>query len=92
VIVTDGVNRESGRVERIETITDRAPAEFQSNLSGVDRNQVARIVFDEPTPFPLMAKIKVTGPYGLSSVIDGARWAMASWRAEATAAPVQTAR
>jgi hypothetical protein len=25
VIVTDGVNRESGRVERIKTITDRAP-------------------------------------------------------------------
>lgn len=91
VIVTDGVNRESGRVERIETITDRAPAEFQSNLSGVDRNQVARIIFDEPTQFPLMAKIKVTGPYGLSSVLDGARWAMTSLRSEATAAPVQSA-
>ncbi|WP_374546508.1 HlyD family secretion protein [Rhodoblastus sp.] len=91
VIVTDGVNRESGRVERIETITDRTPAEFQSNLSGVDRNQVARIVFDEPTQFPLMAKIKVTGPYGLSNLIDGARWAMVSWRSEATTAPRQLA-
>ena len=53
---------------------------------GVDRNQVARIVFDEPTRFPLMSKIRVTGRYGLSSLLDGARWALA-WRGEAQAAP-----
>ena len=71
VIVTDGVNRESGRVDRIEAITDRAPPEFQSGFHGVDRNQVARIAFDKPTQFPLMAKIRITGPYGLSNIVDG---------------------
>jgi multidrug resistance efflux pump len=86
VIVTDGVNRESGRVERIETITDRAPPEFQSNFRGVDRNQVARIVFDESTQFPLMSKIRVTGPYGLASLLDGARGVLA-WLGEGATAP-----
>lgn len=75
VIVTDGVNRETARVERVETITDRTPPEFQSSLRGVDRDQVVRIVFDKPTQFPLLAKIRVTGPYGLSSLFDGARGA-----------------
>lgn len=91
VIVTDGVNREIGRVERIETITDRAPPEFQSNLNGVDRNQVARIAFDAPTRFPLMSKIRVTGRYGLSSLLDGARWAL-DWRGEAQAATAPAPR
>ena len=88
VIVTDGVNRESGRVERIETITDRTPPEFQSNPNGADRNQVARIVFDKPTRFPLLSKIRITGPYGLSSFLDSARgaWAWAV-RSEVEAAP-----
>jgi multidrug resistance efflux pump len=76
VIVTDGVHRESGRVERIEAITDRAPPEFQSGFHGVDRNQVARIAFDKPTQFPLMAKIRVTGRYGLSNVLDGVQFAL----------------
>jgi multidrug resistance efflux pump len=73
VIVTDGVNREHGKVERIEAITDRTPQEFQSNLHGVDREQVARIAFDGPTKFPLLSKIKVTGPYGVSSLFDAVR-------------------
>jgi pyruvate/2-oxoglutarate dehydrogenase complex dihydrolipoamide acyltransferase (E2) component len=86
VIVTDGVNSESGKVERIETITDRAPPEFQSNFRGVDRNQIARIAFDEPTRFPLMAKISVTGPYGLTTMFDSLRSTLSS-RGEAQAAP-----
>jgi multidrug resistance efflux pump len=86
VIVTDGVNRESGKVERIEAITDRAPPEFQSSFRGVDRNQVARIAFDKPTQFPLMAKIRVTGPYGLSNILDGIHFAL-SLGGEAVARP-----
>jgi multidrug resistance efflux pump len=85
VIVTDGVNREIGRVERIDSITDRAPPEFQSSLHGVERNQVAHIVFDESTQFPLQAKIKLTGPYGPASLVDGVRWALAG-RGEARVA------
>jgi multidrug resistance efflux pump len=88
VVVTDGVNREFGRVERIETITDRAPPEFQSSFHGVDRNQVARVAFDEQTQFPLLAKIKVTGRFGPSSLIDGLCWALAG-RGEAMAAPAE---
>jgi len=76
VVVTDGVHHESGRVERIEAITDQAPPEFQSGFHGVDRNQVARIAFDKPTQFPLMTKIHVTGRYGLSNILDGIRFAM----------------
>ena len=86
VTVTDGVNRESGKVERVEAITDRAPPEFQSNFRGVDRNQIARIGFDEPTQFPLMAKIRVTGPYGLPNVLDGIH-SILSLRGDAEAAP-----
>ncbi len=85
VIVTDGVNREIGRVERINSITDRAPPEFQSSLHGVERNQVAHIAFDESTQFPLQAKIELTGPYGPSSLVDGVRWALAG-RGEAKVA------
>lgn len=73
VIVTDGVNREKGRVERIDTITDRAPPEFQSNSQGVDRNQVACIAFDEGSQFPLLSKIKVISPFAPSNVLDEAR-------------------
>ena len=87
VIVTDGVRRESGKVEQIETITDRAPPEFQSGFHGVDRDQVARIVFDKPTGFPLMAKIHVTGLYRLSNIIDGIRFAMSFEARQASVAP-----
>ncbi len=90
VVVTDGVNRESGRVERIETITDRAPPEFQSNFQGVDRDQMARIAFAAPSGFPLMSKIRVTGPYGPSNIVDGVRWALAALSGGA-AAPAQSA-
>jgi multidrug resistance efflux pump len=88
VTVTDGVNSESGHIERIEAITDRAPPEFQSNFHGVDRNQVVRIAFDAPTDFPLMAKIRVTGPYGLSNLVESALGAFVP-RGEAEAAPAK---
>lgn len=88
VTVTDGVNSESGHIERIEAITDRAPPEFQSNFRGVDRNQVVRIAFNAPTDFPLMAKITVTGPYGLSNLIESALGAFVP-RGEAQAAPAK---
>ena len=87
VIVTDGVHHESGRVERIEAITDRAPPEFQSGFHGVDRNQVTRIAFDQPTQFPLMTKIHVTGRYSLSNLIDSVHFALFS-RGESQAATV----
>jgi multidrug resistance efflux pump len=88
VTVTDGVNSESGHIERIEAITDRAPPEFQSNFRGVDRNQVVRIAFDSPTAFPLMAKITVTGPYGLSNLVESALGAFVP-RSEAEPAPAE---
>lgn len=76
VIVTDGANREKGRIQRIDTITDRTPPEFQSNVQGVERNQVVCIAFDEASQFPLLSKIKVVGPYGPSNILDEARRAL----------------
>lgn len=55
---------------------------------GVDRNQVVRIAFDAPTDFPLMAKIRVTGPYGLSNLVESALGAFVP-RGEAEAAPAK---
>ncbi len=82
VLVTDGVNHENGRIERVETITDRTPPEFQSSLHGVDRDQVVRVEFNEPTEFPLLSKIRITGPYSLSNLFDGALNSL-NWRGAA---------
>ncbi len=47
-----------------------------------------RIAFDAPTDFPLMAKIRVTGPYGLSNLVESALGAFVP-RGEAEAAPAK---
>jgi multidrug resistance efflux pump len=63
VVVTEGSNRTHGRIERVETLTDAIPPEFQSIFQTVERQQVVRIVFDQEPHFPLQAKVRITSSY-----------------------------
>lgn len=72
VIVTDGLSRQSGLVERVDAIADRIPAEFQPSLSSVERRQVVRIALDDSDIFPLLATVQVKGAYTPSNLIAGA--------------------
>ena len=69
VVVTDGVNRQVGRIERLEAIADRVPAEFQSGFYGADRQQLVRIAIDDSGMFPVLAKIKVRDPRAPSNLL-----------------------
>jgi multidrug resistance efflux pump len=72
VVVTDGINRRIGSVQRMESVTDALPAEFQSNFRSVERQQVMRITFEDEAPFPILAKVKVMSrfsPYALVSMV-----------------------
>lgn len=75
VMVTDGINRRMGSVERVEPLSDSLPAEFQSNFRSVERQQVMRITFEGEAPFPILAKVKVMSrfsPYALASMARAA--------------------
>jgi multidrug resistance efflux pump len=63
VVVSEGSNRYHGRIERVETLTDAIPPEFQSIFQTVERQQVVRIVFEQEPPFPLQAKVRITSSY-----------------------------
>lgn len=63
VVVTEGSKRYYGRIERVEGVTDAIPPEFQSYFQSVDRQQVVRIVFEQPAPFPIQAKVQITSSY-----------------------------
>ncbi|MGL4728462.1 MAG: HlyD family secretion protein, partial [Bosea sp. (in: a-proteobacteria)] len=72
VVVTDGINRRIGHVQRMESVTDALPAEFQSNFRSQERQQVMRVAFDGEAPFPILAKVKVMSrfsPYALGSML-----------------------
>ncbi len=72
VVVTDGINRRIGRIQRMESVTDALPAEFQSNFRTVERQQVMRITFEGEAPFPILAKVKVMSrfsPYAMASMV-----------------------
>jgi multidrug efflux pump subunit AcrA (membrane-fusion protein) len=75
VVVTDGVNRQPGTIRRIESITDKIPAEFQSNFRSTDRQQVVKIALDQSDVFPVLAKVKVTNPYAPSNLLASFRTA-----------------
>jgi multidrug resistance efflux pump len=71
VVVTDGITRRHGRVQRVETVTDSLPAEFQSQFRTIERQQVMRIAFEGEPPFPILAKVKVMSrmsPYALAAM------------------------
>lgn len=72
VVITDGVNRQMGRIQRVEVIADKVPAEFQSGFRSVDRQQVVRVLMDDAAVFPLMAKIKVSNTYAFYNLLGDA--------------------
>jgi multidrug resistance efflux pump len=63
VRVSDGQHTYPGRVERVETVTDSLPPEFQVSFRSTDRQQIFRVVFDTPPPFAIQAKIKLSSPW-----------------------------
>jgi multidrug resistance efflux pump len=91
VVVTDGVNRQIGHLERIEAIADQLPAEFQTSFHSVERKQLARISLEGDSVFPLLSKIKATSPEAPSNLLAAARVAVtaglmsgAGWMADRT--------
>ncbi len=74
VRVSDGQHNFAGRVERIETVTDALPPEFQVNFRSQDRQQLFRIVFDEMPPFAIQSKTRISSnwsPQGLMTLGKG---------------------
>jgi multidrug resistance efflux pump len=75
VRVTDGQNTVTGRIERIDSVTDALPPEFQVTFRAADRQQIFRVAFDAAPPFAIQAKVKVSGawtPHGLFAMAKGA--------------------
>jgi multidrug resistance efflux pump len=73
VVITDGVNRQIGRIQTIYGITDQLPPEFQSNFRSVERQQLVRISLDHKSVFPLLSKVEVTSPASPANVLMTAR-------------------
>ena len=62
VLVTYGFGASEGIVIEVLPITVQLPSEFQKAFRPTSRGQVARIALDDDAPFPLSAKVRVTGP------------------------------
>jgi multidrug resistance efflux pump len=93
VVIMDGIHRQSGVVERVEAITDRVPAEFQSNFESVERYQVVRVAMNDSNVFPLLAKIKVTNTYAPSNLFAEGRayfTNMLAWTLSSTVAAAKS--
>jgi multidrug resistance efflux pump len=74
VRVSDGQHTFSGRVDRIENVTDALPPEFQVTFRSQDRQQIFRVAFDEKPPFAIQSKIKLSSnwsPQGLMNLGKG---------------------
>ena len=61
VTVSYGFLSNPGTVVEVLPITVQLPPEFQKTFRPTMRGQVARIVLDNGVPFPLSAKVRVTG-------------------------------
>jgi multidrug resistance efflux pump len=78
VRVTDGQRTFTGRIERIDGVTDALPPEFQVNFRSQDRQQLFRIAFDEAPPFPIQAKVRVSGNWSPQGLVSGTRGVVTS--------------
>jgi multidrug resistance efflux pump len=72
VRVTDGQKSASGRIERIEGVTDSLPPEFQTTFRAHDRQQIFRIAFDDAPPFPIQAKVRISGSWSPQGLVTAA--------------------
>jgi multidrug resistance efflux pump len=74
VAVSDGVVRRTGRIMRLERVSDQLPQEFQSTLRSVERQQLMHIVLDDrDAPFATPSKVRVTGLYTPGAISTLAR-------------------
>lgn len=81
VVVTDGSQTKYGRIERIEAVADALPSEFQNAFRPTDRQQIMRITYDgDQALFPVMSKVDVSTPYGVSHLQAKFKEALASAR------------
>ncbi|MCP5364651.1 MAG: biotin/lipoyl-binding protein [Hyphomicrobiales bacterium] len=61
VEISDGFTTATGHVGEILPVADTLPEEFRKAFQPRGRSQVARIVLNDDGPFPLFAKVKLTG-------------------------------
>ena len=61
--VTDGRHSEPGVVSEILPLTAMLPKEFQNTFQPTDRNQLAKIKFEQKSAFPLNQKVSVSRSY-----------------------------
>ncbi len=61
--VWDGQHNAPGVIMEILPVTNALPKEFQNAFRPADRNQLAKIRLTSPSPFPLLAKVRVSPPY-----------------------------
>jgi hypothetical protein len=69
VRVSDGQQTMAARIDRIENVTDSLPPEFQVNFRSQDRQQLFRVLFPEQPPFPIQAKVKLSGSWSPQGVM-----------------------
>jgi hypothetical protein len=67
VRVSDGFTSTLGRVAEVLPVADTLPEEFRKAFQPRGRSQVARIELHSETPFPLFAKVRLTGIGWLSA-------------------------
>ncbi|MEX0644491.1 MAG: HlyD family efflux transporter periplasmic adaptor subunit [Parvularculaceae bacterium] len=60
VNVTGGRRKARGVIAEILPVSDALPKEFQNMFRPQDRNQLAKIIFDEPAPFSINEKVRVS--------------------------------
>ncbi len=68
VVVTDGTKSVGGVIERIDTVADYLPPEFQSTFQPNEKQQVARVLLDGANPFPMLSKVYVTSSWSPARV------------------------
>lgn len=61
VNLTDGFIQSTGRVAEVLPVAEQLPEEFRKIFQPRDRSQVARVSLDDPSAFPLFAKVTVYG-------------------------------
>ena len=70
VRVSNGFRSVGGTVVDISPVAVELPREFQKIFRPVGREQVAKVVLDEPNLFPLLSKVRVTG----EGYVPGEAW------------------
>jgi multidrug resistance efflux pump len=69
VVLTDGVHTVDAHVERIDMVADNLPSEFRTTFGIHERQQVMRVVPDEPMPFPYLSRVSVISPWSLAHML-----------------------